>query len=170
MSFRIKLSPEEMAAAAKVAKELHDRLRKRGIKDGHGLRRADATAELEAGGAQAELAAAKFYDVPWSASMPGHDKNGPDIGNRTQIRSSNKPRPSHHLIVRTKDILKYGSDVPFVLVIQAGSEFEIKGWATAREACEKGRDWDGGDSGRPPAYFLHESKLHEPHTLLRGEV
>lgn len=170
MSYVVTLTPEEMASAAAVAKELHDKLRRRGIKDGHGLRREDATAELEAGGAAAELAAAKFYGVEWSASQPGHKADGPDIGNQTQVRSSNKPRASHHLIVRAKDVLKYGPDVPFILVIQTGNQFEIKGWATAREACEKGRIWDGGDSRRPEAYFLHESKLHAPKTLLKNEM
>jgi hypothetical protein len=163
------LSREEMDRAAGVARKLHDKLRKRGVKDGHGLRKKDATAEMEAGGAQSELAAAKFYGVPWSASLPGHQKDGPDIGMRTQVRSSNVPRSSHHLIVRSKDVTKYG-DVPFLLVIQSGCRFEMKGWAMAHDAIERGRLWDGGDSGRPEAWFLHESKLNPPETLKREEI
>jgi hypothetical protein len=163
-SFVVTLSDEEMRQAAQVAKDLHDRLRRRGVRDGHGLRKEDATPEMEAGGAAAELAAAKFYGVPWAASQPGHKADGPDIGTRTQVRSSNKPRSSHHLIVRVKDITKY-KDVPFILVIQTGNQFEIKGWASSFDAVNRGREWDGGDKGRPPAYFLHETKLNPPNTL-----
>ncbi len=160
----VTLSKEELTDASKVAADLHDRLRKRGVKDAHGARRGDISREDEAGGAAAELAVARLLGVEWTAGQPGHDTYGPDVGTRTQVRSSNKPRPSHHLIVRSRDIEKY-HDVPFVLVIQTGTQFDVKGWCMAYEALEIGRLWDGGNSQRPDAWFVHESKLHPIETL-----
>ncbi len=162
MPCTISLSESEMKQAASVAQELHDSLRKRGVRNGHGLRDADATPEMESGGAQSELAASKFFEVKWSASMPDNGTKGPDIGKRTQVRSSNKYRPSHSLLIRPRDIEKYG-DVPYVLVIQNGCEFNIKGWIMAFDGLKIARVYD--DNGRPPVYMIHESKLHGPETL-----
>jgi hypothetical protein len=152
-----------MDFAAGIAKSLHDRLRKRGVKDGHGLK--NATAEMEAGGAQSELATSLLLNCEWSASQDGHDSKGPDVGTRTQVRSSNKPRNHHSLIVRSKDIEKYGN-VPFVLVIQTGKRFEVKGWMMAFDALTAGKLWDGGDRSRPDAWFVPEEKLLPIETLV----
>lgn len=162
---RVELTGEQMAVADRVAARLHDGLRRRGVKDAHGLRKEDATREMEAGGAAAEMATALLLGVPWAAGEPGNDPYGPDIGTRTQVRSSNKPRPRHSLIVRSRDIEKYG-DVPFVLVIQTGRVFTIHGWMMAFEAVKKGRLWDGGDGGRPEAWFVPEEKLHDIDSLV----
>lgn len=159
----ITLIPFQMEQAAKVARNLSNTLRKRGVKNAHGLRKRDATAELEEGGAQAELAASLMLGVEWTASK-SNDPFGPDIGTRTQVRSSNKPRGHHSLIVRPRDIEKYG-DVPFLLVIQNGPNFVIKGWMMALEATRVGRLWDGNDRQRPEAWFVPEEKLHPIETL-----
>lgn len=161
---RITLTEEQMAEAAEVSRKLHDAIRARGGRDAHGLRAKDATREMEDGGAAAEMAAALMLGVPWSASLPGHGQNGPDIGTRTQVRSSNVRRASHHLIVRDRDISKYG-DTPFVLVIQQDRTFRILGWMMSHEARRIGRVWDGGDRSRPPAYFVHQSYLLPIETL-----
>ena len=152
-----------MDQAAKAAKCLHDRIRKNGGKNAHGLRDRDATAEIEAGGAAAELAASLILRVPWTASI-ADNYFGPDIGVRTQVRSSNKLRRSHCLIVRERDLDKYGN-VPFVLVIQTFNTFKIHGWMMSVEATTAGNLWDGGDSGRPPAWFVPEAKLYSIDTL-----
>lgn len=158
----ITLTSEQMMDAANVAKQLHDRLRKKGCKDAHGLRKSDATAEMEAGGAQAELAAALMLGVEWSARN-SCDTNGPDIGQRTQVRSSSKERSSHSLIVRSRDLEKYGN-VPFVLIIQQGAKFRILGWMMAFEATQKGRLWDGNND-RPQAWFVSQDYLHNTQLL-----
>jgi hypothetical protein len=159
----ITLTTQQMEEAAAVARRLHNNLRRRGVRDAHGLRARDATAELEAGGAQAELAASLLLGVPWTAGRSA-DKYGPDIGTRTQVRSSNKPRSSHCLIVRPRDIEKYGN-VPFVLVIQAGRLFRIHGWTMALDAATDEFRWDGGDRQRPEAWFVPEAKLLPIDTL-----
>lgn len=163
----IELTPEEMAFAASVAKELHDRLRSAGKRDAHGLKAEELGWDFEAGGAQAELAASKYFEVPWSASLPGHTAASADIGTRTQIRSSAKFRASHSLLVRPRDLAKYGN-VPFVLVIQTGNTFEIKGWMMSEDAKKVGRYYT--DNGRPPVYLVHESKLFPAQTLKRMTV
>lgn len=157
------LSQEQMALAATVAEELHGKLRAAGVKDGHGARPEDMTPEVEAGGSAAEIAAALFLGVPWTAQH-ADDPYGADVGLRTQIRSTNKVRHSHSLIVRQRDLQKYGN-VPFILVVQTGNRFELKGWAMAYDVKTRGREWDGGDHSRPPAYFLHESQLQPMATL-----
>lgn len=153
-----------MRRVAAVARKLHDGIRARGGKDGHGLRAEDATAEMEAGGAQAELAASLLLGVPWTAGGDGHHPDGPDIGSRTQVRSSSVRRDHHSLIVRPRDIHKYG-DVPFLLVIQAGRKFTLLGWMMSYEATRAGRLWNGGDGRRPPAWFVPQEKLHPVGTL-----
>jgi hypothetical protein len=162
----VELTREEMQRAANVAKELHDRLRRRGIKDGHGLK-AGNHADMEAGGAQSELAVANYYGVQWTSSLPGHTAMSPDIGSRTQVRSSYIPRASHHLQIRPKDIEKYGN-VPYVLVIQNQNRFEIKGWIMAFDGLKVARVYDG--NGRPPVYQIHESKLLPPDTLTKEQI
>ncbi len=159
----ITLTDAQMTRAAQVASKLHDRLRRQGVKDAHGLRKADATVEMESGAAAAELAASLMLGVAWTTSEK-NDPYGADIGERTQVRSSGKLRSSHSLIVRSRDIEKYG-DVPFLLVIQEGKAFRILGWMMSFEALKVGRLWDGGDSKRPDAWFVHESLLHHIQTL-----
>lgn len=152
----ITLSTQQMIRAAIVAQELHDDLRARGVQDGHGLK--NAITEMEAGGAQAELAASILLGVEWT----GEKNLGPyaaDIGTRTQVRSSNKPRSRHSLIVRQRDLDKYG-DVPFLLVIQTGNTFRIHGWMMAKEAAQDRFLWDGGDKTRPKAWFVPERFLY----------
>lgn len=153
----VELSKEQMQEAADAAKRLHDMLRARGARNAHGLRDEDATADLEAGGAAAELAVSVYLGVRWAGAV-GNSSYGPDVGERTQVRSSNRPRKHHCLIVRQRDIDKYGN-VPFVLVIQEGNRFEIKGWAWAQDAVRRGRFSDGGDKDRPKAWFLGEEFL-----------
>lgn len=162
----VELSREEMAKGAAVAKELHDRLRSYGVRDGHGLRAGDHSA-MEAGGAQAELAVAKYYGVPWTASLPGHTAKSPDVGARTQVRSSFVQRSSHHLQIRNRDIDKYGN-VPYILVIQTGNIFEIKGWIMCEEGLKVCRVYDA--NGRPPVFQVHESKLLHPDTLKKEDI
>jgi hypothetical protein len=159
MSCSITLSTSQMERAAAVADELHSRLRSRGVGNAHGLKDKDATLELEAGGAQAELAASLMLGVCWTAGM-NDDRFGPDIGTRTQVRSSNKPRRSHCLIIRQRDIDKYGN-VPFLLVIQTGNTFRVHGWMMAQEAAQDKFLWDGGDTTRPKAWFVPERFLHK---------
>lgn len=163
LAHSITLTSFQMDQADRVARRLHDRLRRLGVKNAHGLRDRDATPEMEANAAAAELAAALLLDVPWTASLL-NDPCGPDIGSRTQVRSSNRPRNHHSLIVRPRDIEKY-NDVPFVLVIQRGCHFTIKGWMMAFEATKEGRLWNGGDRQRPDAWFVGEEKLHDITTL-----
>lgn len=157
------LSDDQLKEATKVAKELHDSCRRKGIRDGHGLRKADATSDMETTGYAAEMALAQYLGVEWTA-RDSQDPKGPDVGERTQVRSSHVERAFHHLIVRTRDIEKYGN-VPFVLVIRKGNAFFVKGWMMSYEAVNVGRWWDGGDSGRPPAYFVPEDKLYSIDTL-----
>lgn len=159
----ITLTDRQMEEAATVARRLHDGLRRRGVRNAHGLRDKEATRELEAGGAQAELAASLLLGVPWTARYDD-DPCSADIGTRTQVRSSNKPRPSHCLIVRQRDLDKYGN-VPFLLVIQTGQMFRIHGWMMAFDAARPEFLWDGGDPARPKAWFVPERRLHPIETL-----
>lgn len=164
----VTLTQEEMARAARVAKDLHDRLRNEGKKDAHGFK-ADAVEmqRIEAGASQAELAVAKFYEVKWSAENPDNGPYGPDVGDRTQVRSSGKPRKSHNLMVRPWDLKKYGN-VPFVLVIQDGEKFTIKGWAMSEDVINHG--WLYNTPGRPAVHMLPESKLKPPESLKSEDV
>ncbi len=63
----VMLTDEQLREAAAVAKKLHDGCRKKGIKDAHGLRKQDATADMETTGAAAEMALAQYLGVAWTA-------------------------------------------------------------------------------------------------------
>ncbi len=149
------LSQKQLEFAAGVAATLHDSLRAKGVRDGHGLK--NATTEMESGGAAAELAMSLLFRVEWTACSNPSPMT-PDIGLRTQVRSTQKPRSHHHLIIRQKDLSKYGN-VPFILVVQNGSTFDPRGWIMSHDAIKAGRLWDGGDRSRPEAFFVPEGKL-----------
>jgi hypothetical protein len=152
------LSSRELTMARDQAEALHGRLRRRGIKDGHGAKQGEITPEMEAGGAAAELAVAGYLQTDWTAASG--DAYSADVGKNVQVRSSNKPRPSHCLIIRRRDLDKYGEDAMFVLVIQSGNTFDLKGWLRAGDARKVGRFHSGG-LNRPPAWFVPENQLRD---------
>jgi hypothetical protein len=152
----IVLSREELLRARQQAERLHDGNRARGLPDAHGAKPRDIPRDTEAGAQAAELAAAKWFRVPWTSSLPGARKDGPDIGRRTQVR-----RIQHHsrsLIVRPSDIDKYGN-VPFVLVYQGGDQFTLLGWIMAYDARRVGEWTKAGRIDRPPAWFVSQCRL-----------
>jgi hypothetical protein len=152
----IVLAGEEMLRARLVAQQLHSTLRALGVPDAHGAKPEDITPEIEAVAAAAELATAKLFGVPWTASLPGASRDGPDIGRRTQVRCPK--RPGLRLIVREWDIAKYG-DVPFVLVYREGCRFTFPGWLMSHEARQVGQWTDAGRSDRGRAWFIDQRKL-----------
>lgn len=154
--YTITLTDQQMAQAAAVASRLHDHLRSKGVANAHGLAQDQDTQALEIGGAASELACALLLKLPWTASVQG-SAYGPDIGTRTQVRSTCKARVHHSLIVRDRDLCKYGN-VPFILVVQEGKTFSLLGWLMAQDATVKGKFWDGG-LDRPGAWFVSQYKL-----------
>jgi hypothetical protein len=151
------LSQQEMAFACKEGRRRHEDSRTRGIRDAHGARPGDITLDDEFGGAAAEFAASKIFNVKWTAAHPNSPPDGPDIGNRTQVRHIARPS-SKCLLVRPSDLQKYGN-VPFVLVRRQGNQFTLLGWIMAEEAQGIVPLTDKGN-GRPPAWFVPEYFLH----------
>lgn len=124
----------------------------KGHRNACGLRRREYGPELT--GAAAELALALELGCGWTGAI---EMGGPDVGLRTQVRSSDVPRKTSHLIVRPRDFELYG-EAPFVLVIRAGQEFLCKGWCLNTEAPRLGWFGDGGKN-RPDAWFVPEERL-----------
>lgn len=156
MACEIVLTARQIDFAASVSDALHDRLRSRGISNAHGAGD-ELTREIERMSAAAELAVSLYLGVKWTSSQTD-DAFSSDVGERTQVRSSGASRKKHNLIVRQRDIEKYG-DVPFVLVTWSDRIFTIRGWTMSCKTSLLGRFWDGGDSSRPKAWFVPENAL-----------
>ena len=149
------LSAKQMDFVDKIVREGVKKKKAGGARNMHGITPEDDTPEVAVGAAQAELALSLFLNVEWAS----YRKGGPDVGERTQVRSSMRERSSHSLIVRPRDLELYG-DVPFVLVIQKRNRFEVLGWMSSVEATRVGKLCNGGNWKRPDAWFVHESLLH----------
>jgi hypothetical protein len=97
------LSNVQMEFAGFLADKLREKIKKKGGKDAHGAKPGDITTQMEHGGAQAELAVAVFLSSPWNILQGAY---AADVGKDVQVRSTQKPRPSHSLIVRQRDLQK----------------------------------------------------------------
>ena len=113
--------------------------------------------------AAAEIAVAKFFGVYWDGSVDTF-KSQSDIPNHNiEVRLSLTVPP--HLIVRPHD----PEDRRYVLV-QSGwvhgerPKFKMLGWMWGHEAKNERYLTDNGN-GRPPAYFLPVSQLHDVKTM-----
>jgi hypothetical protein len=134
----------ELSEAAHVGALRHIETIRRGIV------RADGTVPdwgEDVEGACAERAVAKWLGVYWSGSVNGFHE--PDVG-RLGVRHA-KVR-SHCLIVRDRDLERYGADARFVFVTGERGEYELRGWATLSTAMRP--EWMRDPHGWGRAWFV----------------
>ncbi|KKM95012.1 hypothetical protein LCGC14_1192430 [marine sediment metagenome] len=101
-------------------------------------------------GSCGELAFAKFYNCYWDATLNTF-KKGQDVGGfQVRTRSSD----NYDLIVRPDD----RNEDKFVLLTGRIPKFYVRGWMLGKDAKQK--KWKQEYGGRPAAYFVPASELH----------
>jgi len=158
----IYLTDEEKAMCDEYAEKFHAEIKEKGIPDAH-----DGEPDLndERFGHRSEYALSKYLGVPWTAKIT-RDKLSPDVGTRTQVRSSYR-FDYHRLIIRPKDMRKYGEDQLYVLVLHSEDGGHIlAGWCHASERNVLGKFGNMGvvnrrtGKPRPPCWFIERDNLH----------
>lgn len=135
---RVKLSTQEMAAAAMVGVRRKVMSLKRQETAGHD--KTNWSDEIE--GAMGECAVAKALGIYWSPEVDLFKV--PDVGSLHVRQTSHA---NGKLIFRPGD-----ADGVYVLIRGSLGEYEIAGWATSEE-CVNDR-YLQAPNGRPPAYFV----------------
>lgn len=148
---RIELTDDEMAYAEAIGKIRNESAKRLELPDKHGF--TGQGDDIHVLGARAELAFARFCDVPWSASNLTF--KAPDVG-CVQVRG--RSLLGYDLIVRSDD----SNTQPFVLVV-GSNPFYIMGWTTGALARKERSQTYGG---REAAHFVRSSKLFRPQALI----
>lgn len=106
----------------------------------------------EAEAAAAEMAVAKALNRFWDGSVNNFDR--PDLG---ALHIRHTKRHDGSLIVRKKDVEKYGDEAVYVLVTGSRGEYVVQGTITAGEAQRE--DFWRNPNGRGGAWFVPQSAL-----------
>lgn len=106
----------------------------------------------EAEAAAAEMAVAKATGQYWDGSVNNFDL--PDIG---EYHVRHTKRNDGCLILRKRDITKFGEDAVYVLVTGSRGEYVVQGKITAREAQKE--DFWRNPNGRGGAWFVPQTEL-----------
>jgi len=147
----VDLTEQELMLALTVANMRHIASRRRGLKNAHGF---DGRGEFEvdALGAQAEMALAKWTRTYWSASVDTF--HGADLGDRVQVRATTYR--DGHLLIRQCDPI----DHTYVLVVRLSPfQFRIAGQIEGREA-RRAEFLSQPDQSRVPVWAVPQSALH----------
>lgn len=121
---------------------------KKNLPDAHGFN-GDESWTVHIEGACGEMALAKHRNLYWNASVNTF-KKGADV---LLLHVRTRSKPEYELIVRRDDP---DQDV-FVLVTGRCPTYKIHGWIHGKEA--KKTEWLKEHGGRPPAFFVPQSKL-----------
>jgi len=103
-------------------------------------------------GACGECAFAKATNMYWDGSINRFSVGG-DVGPNYQVRTLKEHW--YDLLIRPGD----PNDKPFILVTGRSGNYQVHGWAYAREA--KQAQWREAKGGRDPAYWMPQSELHD---------
>lgn len=142
----ITLSQDDLKWAAEVGHKRHTDAVKRNLKSKNMSKRSDLSIHIQ--GARGELAFAKYLGITWKPTI--NTFHAPDVdGSQVRTRSEDW----HDLIVRTTD----PPDEPFVLVIETGNQYDIRGWIWGDDARKE--DYWKDPNGRGYAWFVPQKHL-----------
>jgi hypothetical protein len=158
----VSLTEKEEWVAWRLAHERNDLSRARGSRDAHGFAgSSDEGLAIHLLGARAEIAAAKVMDIPFDLRVDTY--KAADLGDHVQVKGRSKH--DYELLVRPDDPDEHA----FILVTCEGGEgspLRVHGWMWGGEA--KQAEWLATHGGRPPAWFVPQSALHDLHELPRA--
>lgn len=109
-------------------------------------------------GALGERAVSKYLGIPWDGALGNYNAN--DVG-RYEVRTTTSR--NNRLILHDRD----KDDRPYVLVVGANGEYDIKGWIYGAEGKDA-QYWSDPLGGRP-AYFVPTEHLKPIQTLPKEE-
>ncbi len=151
MVINVRLTPEDMAWAERIARRRQDDAVRAGRPDRHGFVGGEAGYALHVLGTAGELAVARALEVPWDATV--NTFKAPDLGGVVQVRA--RSEHWHDLIIRTED----RDDEIFVLVTGRPPDLTVHGWIIGQDA--KQVQWKRDHGGRPSAYFVPKTVLQQ---------
>ena len=152
----IRLTPLEIFYAGTVG--LMNRTKGIGKPGMYGIDQKNAGWDLDISGALCEAAAAKWLGVFWPNRWEG--KQSCDVGENVEIRSTRLQNGCLILTDRDHD------DRPYILAIPVEPDVTLAGWMFGYEA-KVPEFWTQKDNGRPPAYFVPQSRLHSMYAFSR---
>jgi len=143
------LDRDELAEAYSLAQRRMDGVQKMGLLDKHGAA-GHKNSEYHILGAKGEIAFRKFIGSSDPLTVNTF-RSTPDVRNY-EVRT--RSRDDFDLILRNDD----SDHKIYVLVVGDGCRFRVVGWLRGSEKYPHGQKTYGG---RPPAWFVPQSALHD---------
>ncbi len=162
---KIKLDDYETEWAMSVGFYRHNESEKRNKPQSDGSKDINALPNHQRGAA-AEIAATKYLEIPWNASVNTYN-HFPDLGGALEVRS--KTKGQKYIRLKTRADAEKGH-VIFVSVTRLGKqEFEIDGWILGREGMTSKYLVASDQRSKKPEWHVPLNELHSPETL-KAEV